>query len=480
MTIYVDFLTGLNPATIFAGLGGLQAKQLASFLGSITSISGGYVFVPTGFTWPFSTYPITITQTGPYKFTTNFVPETYAAAALAGTQYYVNGATGNDGNTGLSLAQAVKSIHVATTKGNAGGVPFRVAVASIPAGYPRENGFTNGGTVVPNTQPVAYIATGGNVTVWIGSVLAWPGSPDVTFPNTYKVARTLVSRVLNLTTNDANGDHAELTKVADAATCNSTPNSWAQVAGDLYVHRTGEQAVTSANTRVLLQTLANFFINGTSKDVYLSGFDLEGGTAGCFAMTAAATLNFMAIDCSAKFAGDAAVNVNGWKIDFITGLVALVRCVGACNVADGINGHRTDGGSGLNLLTIDCKGRNNGVVGTVQSCNGWTTHETVVSIDVNGEYYGNYGANFIPIGTTQSFALGTYCHDSVGDQGHGGATPPTDYQTQNTATAWLQNCRSAVSGISLIASNTSIIRTRNFLPGAGQTNGAGGGTISPF
>ena len=68
----------------------------------------------------------------------------------------------------------------------------------------------------------------------------------------------------------------------------------------------------------------------------------------------------------------------------------------------------------------------------------------------------------------------------VGDVGHGGSTTPTDFQTQATAVMWLQNCRSAVSATSLLASNTSTIKTRNFLPGGGQSPGAGGGTITTF
>lgn len=432
----------------------------------------GAVSLPIGFNWPQSTYPLAFGFNGT-KYVTSFDPATYAAAALAGTQYYVNQATGSDANTGLSLAQAVKSIHVAITKGNATAAPFKIAVAA--GSYPRENGFTNTGTLVPATQPCAIIGSG-LVECWTGSVLAWPGVPDATFPNTYKVARANVARVVNLTTNDANGDYAELVKVADATTCNATPNSWAQAAGDLYVHRTAEQAPATANTRVLLLSTPNLQTGTTSKDIYVSGIDFQGGSGGAAAIVGVATLNAMFVNCSMKYAGAVGVASNGLAVDNITGLVAAKNCVAACNEADGFNGHRNAGTP--RLLTIDCVGRNNGR-DAVQSCNGWTTHENMISVDINGEYFGNYGANFIPIGTTQTYALGTYCHDSIGDVGHGGATTPTDFQTQNTAVLWMQNTRSAVSGTALSAATGSTIKTRNHAYGAGQVN-AGGGTITTF
>ncbi len=438
------------------------------------------VGIPAGHGWPSGSYPFDLGYNGA-KYTCDFVPTAYATAALAGPTYYVNSATGNNANTGLDPALPLQSIWRATALGNTAAVPFNVRVAVTALMYPREHGFTNNGTVTPNTVAAAYIATGGVAEVWVGSVLAWPNFSDVAFPNTYKVARSLVSRVLDLSATDVYGDYVELTKVADAATCNSTPNSWVQVAGDVYVHRTGETQVTSANTRVLLQTIANFFTNGTSKDVYLKGFDFQGGTAGAVAMTAAATLNFIAEDCKAGYSGDSAVNVNAWKIDYITGLAALVRCTGRRAVADQINAHWTPGGvPGLYLLTIDCVGRNTATVGNVQSCNGLTTHDDVIAVDVNGEYFGNAGANVIPVQACKMYCLGTYAHDSLGDIAAGGATPPTDFQSQFTAQLWLQETRSAHSTISLVASNTSTIRKRNHVQSSSQLEGVGGGTITIF
>ena len=462
------------------GLGFPRRLSLVTRL-SLTALLASTSLTPqTAFNWPFATYPITVTQTGEYEFITNFNPESYATAALAGPTYYVNGSTGSDANNGTTPALAVKSIWKATQLGNATAAPFNVSVAAIAAGYPRENGFSNVSTTVPNTQPAAYIATGGTVECWTGSTLTWPGTPDPTFTNCYVAARSNVSQIIDTSALDANGDYLRMVQVADAATCNTTPNSWAQVTTNIYVHRTNGDAVTNANTRAMLKATPNFVQDATSKDVYLKGFAFQGGAAGSVAMTAAATMNFIAVNCRAAYAGDSATSVNSWKIDFITGLAAFVGCYGSQGEADGFNTHWTPGGTpGIFTLTINCKGYNNGR-DTVQSCNGLTLHDGCIGIDVMGEYWGNYGANVIPINNCQLWCIGTYAHDSQGDVGHGGVTTPTDYQTQATAQMWLQNCRSAVSGTSLLASNTSTIYTRNFLPGPGQAVGAGGGTITTF
>lgn len=455
----------------------------------LTALGSPQVLAPqAGFNWPFGTYPLTISATGLYTAKTDFVPESYMAAALAGPQYWVDvSAAGSDANPGTQ-ASPVKSIWKATQLANAAGVPARVMVKWNALGYGRANGFTNTSTPVPNTVPIAYIgygvdypAQGGIIDCWVGDGLTWSGTPDPTFTTLYTATRAAVSQVINPTILDANGDPIMATKYADAATANAASGSaWAQVGSTLYVKWAGGAAVTNNNTRAMLQSTPNFVQNATSKDVYVKGFNFYGGAAGAMACTAAATMNMMFVNCNAAYAGDAATNVNGWKIDFVTGLVALVNCKGFAAEADGINTHWTPGGTPLcYTLTIGCQGYNNGR-DTVQSCNGITSHDNCIGIDVMGEYFGNFGANVIPINGNQMWCVGTYAHDSVGDVGHGGSTTPTDFQTQATAVMWLQNCRSAVSATSLLASNTSTIKTRNFLPGVGQSPGAGGGTITTF
>jgi hypothetical protein len=451
-------------------------------MGHLGALGNASISPPAGFNWPFATYPLTVRQTGANSFSTNFNPESYAAAALAGPVIYVAG-NGSDAGSGTS-GSPYRSIWKAIQAGNALAVPYKVSIdCSVSGSFPRENGFTNNNTLVPATQPAAFVATGGRAEVWTGSTLTWPGSPDPSFPNTYLVTRSNGSRVIYLGSTDANGDYLEIPQLADAAAVNASSYGWAQVGTNtqIQIRLPGGVAPTNSNCRVMLKTINNLVLGATSKDMYLSGIDLQGGSGAGVAMNAAATLNFIAVDCSAKFAGDSAAAVNGFKLDFITGLAALVRCVAACNEVDGINTHWSPGGtSGIYTLTIDCIGRNNGR-DTATSCNGLTSHDGAISIDVNGQYFGNYGGNVVPIHTCQVWGLGTYAHDSNGDTSHGGSITPQDFNTKNTAKMWLQNCRSAVSTNSLVADDTSTILTRNFSGGVGQTqSAAAGATIGTF
>lgn len=481
--------SGENLVPADVGLLGVKTQLLqttVNLAGGGANAPGLSAPPPAGFNWPFNTYPVSFAWNGT-GYTSTFNARSYATAAFAGTKYFVNGSTGSDANNGLTLGTAVKSIWKATQLGNATAAPFNVSVAQIAGGYPRENGFSNVSTATPNTQPAAYVATGavlpaagGICDCWVGSTLTWSGTPDPTFTTLYTATRGLASQVINPTILDANGDPILAPTFATAALANAATGSAFFTDGTTcYVKWVGGAAVTNTNTRVLLKSTPNFVTNATSKDVYLEGFNFQGGSAAAVACTAAATMNLIAVNCFAGYAGDAATNVNTWKLDFITGLAALVNCVGSNAEADGINSHWTPGGvPGLFTYTQNCIGRNNGR-DTVQSCNGLTSHDDVISIDVNGLYFGNFGGNLVPINNCQTWALGTYCHDSLGDISHGGTIPPTDYNTQFTAQLWLQNCRSAVSTTSLNAASGTFIRTRNFSQGPGQST-TGGGTITTF
>ncbi len=463
---------------------GLKTRLLLSTALTLGGVGVIAAVPPAGFNWPFATYPITIVQTSANTFSTNFVPESYAQPALTGPQYWVDLATGNNANPGTQ-GSPVKSIWKGTQLANAGGAPATVMVNYNAAGYGRADGFTNTSTPVPNTVPIAYIAygapypaKGGIVDCWVGDQLAWSATPDPTFTTLYTATRSAVSQVFNPAVLDAYGDPTLSTKYPDAATANAASgNAWALVGSTLYVKWADGLPVTNTNTRAVLSATPNFVQNATSKDVYCKGFNFQGGANAAMACTAAATMNMMFVNCTAEFSGDASNNVNAWKIDFVTGLVALVNCKGVGGEADGFNTHWTPGGTPqLFTLTIGCQGYNNGR-DTVQSCNGLTSHDNCIGIDVMGEYFRNYGSNVIPINGNQLWCAGTYAHDSFGDIPHGGTSPPRDFEAQSTAFMVLTGCRSAVSATAVIASGTSIIWLDNFTPGPGQAIGGGGGSI---
>lgn len=439
--------------------------------------AGRRVGPPSGLGFPFADYPLAVRRRGG-RFLTDFKPEAYAADALAGPSYFVDIATGNDGNPGTSWGAAVKSIFVATQLGNAGGVPFQV---SVKAGvYSRANGFTNSGPMVIPTQPAAYRAVGGRVTCWAGGDLGWSGSPDATYGNCFAVARSNVTVVLDLAHANGFGDPAELVRVADAATCDATAGSWAQVGGTLYVHRADGVAPTNASTRVLLVVDA-FALDGTGKSVYLEGFDFQGGANGGVFVQGAATRSLVFVDCSARYAGGPSHFYDGFRILDTSGLVLLVRCVAASNAKDGFNFHWGQGGTpSLHHLTIDCRAYDNGRYES-HSNNGLTSHDGLAGIDVGGLYHDNFGANVVSDSASRLWCLGTEARDSLGDGPRGGVVEPVDFNTQETTSFWLERTKTSGSARSLVAGDTSTIRLRQHRAAPGQAQFADvGATITTY
>jgi hypothetical protein len=375
------------------------------------------------------------------------------ASLWTATQYYVNFATGNDANNGLSAGSPFKNIFRAFNIGNATGAPYRVQVeantydrASSPSG--------SGGTVVP-TQDCYLFAHGGRVVTGNFDTLTWSG-PDATYTNCYTATRSNVGRVFDISTLDSYGDYTELTKVADATTCNSTAGSWALVGTTLYVHRADGAQVTNSNTRAYLSLAVNTMPCGT-KNLYVSGFDFEGGKDGVVVATSVATRNLVFDNCSAKYSGASGAPVNGFAFQDTTGIVVCNSCTANANSSDGFNGHWTQGGaSGLYMLNISCVGNDNGRFGSTSN-NGLTWHDGIIGIDVNGTYSGNYGVNFHVIGASQGWAVGTVSTDSQGD---GASIGSIAVMSGNSTMLWLLGVTASSTDASLQAQGTSIIRYR--------------------
>ncbi|BCP52839.1 hypothetical protein K32_14560 [Kaistia sp. 32K] len=426
---------------------------------------------PAGLGFPLADYPLAIRRRGG-RFLCDFKPEAYAAAALAGPAYYVDIATGNDANPGTSWGAAVKSIFAATQLGNAGGVPFQVWVKA--GTYSRVNNFTNMGPMVIPTQPAAYRAFGGRVTCWSGHDLSWPATPHATYGNCYAVARSTVTVVLDLLRPNAFGDPAELVRVADAATCNATPGSWAQEGGTLFVRRADGAVPSNINTRVLIVVDA-FALDATGKSVYLEGFDFQGGANGGVFVHGSAARHVIAVDCSARYAGGPSHAGDGFLIEDSQGLAALVRCVAASNANDGISFQWTRGGAPtLSPLTIDCRGHDNGRHAHLAN-NGLACHGGLAAIEIGGDYHDNCGANVLLTDASKLWCIGTFASRSLGDVGRGGSDGPIDFHAAGTSQMWLERTRSAVSTHALMATDIARIRLRQHEKGAGQAELAVGG-----
>lgn len=366
-------------------------------------------------------------------------PKSYVPldARVETTQYYVDITNGNDANTGLSWAQAFKSIWKATTAGNTAAVPYAVNIAA--GRYSRANNFANASATVVPSQSCVFRAVGGQVECHTGGALTW----TLTSGTTYQATRSNVVRVLDWLNVDEDGDYVELTKVGALATCQATPGTWYTDNVTTYVNRADGAAVTDANTTALLTAVEGIEFT-SSGSMHLYGITQIGGTNGAIRLRNNVNGKFYAEDCKFLFstaaAGAGVDNVSGLNC----GLIVMNRCVAAKAQKDGFNYH-TQSGSIPQAIHFDCLGYKNGSFASSTSNNGVTMHDAGLLVDFNGQYFKNYGGDFAHANTgTLAVGVGTHTFGSYGDIDRGGvAQPGTGFHAVLGAEIRKFNCKGA-------------------------------------
>ncbi len=380
--------------------------------------------------------------------------------------------SGSTGNTGVGafvgdFSNAKTSVASAITYGNSLGDGYQIIIA--PGTYLRNNTWT-----IAATQPVWirgwYDVSENRPILSSHDDLTW--SLDGTYTNLYKATRSVASRVIDTTTTDSTANYTELLKVASLSTADSTPNSWYTDGTTVYVRRTDGAAPTVNTTWVELGVSA-VRTGATANDIYVEGIRFFGGlvsldgrpgNSACF------------VDCDFKFQGgeaspDNAVSVLDYNV------AVFVRCVASKGYKDGFNGHKV-GANIPQIMTLDCVGFANGDV-TQTSCNGWTTHDGIKAIDINGRYYNNRGANFIPVdANTQTWAVNSRCSLSV----HDGTFPPTNYYFLAGSEAWLDGCEGEMSHNDVVAGTGALVHLRDHTSAGAfvSTNASGGAVIDSY
>lgn len=445
--------------------------SLAMTLGNPTLNAGvgvSALAVLTAIEWNQADYPLEPAKVGGV-WTSGFDPDDYLPLSyFVGTPLFVDFTTGSDAANGQS-GTPVKSLWRAINLVNAAGVPTHVTVN--PGTFPRANWFNSGSTVL--TTPAWFEVVGGRAVAYNGDVLTWPGSPDATYPNTYKASRSSVARVVNLLGTSPYGTHyADFAKVADAATCNSTANSWAQVGSDLYVNRGG--GTLNANTRAYLTT------NGlrTSTSVRLTGFDIEGGggSGGCFSILNAASSVVIAESCTFRYSGSDAIPRDCCLIEGTsTGLFAFLDCDFSGSSKDGLNHTRADDGFRLvHVLTERCSGDDFGR-GASTSNNAITGHFMTVQADFDNQGYSYGRAGLVRFVNDSRLAM--FGGSASFDLNDGSGFTPSVIRADNTAEIRLVDVDVTSAGeATLLTADDAIIWTNNVT----QTGGTASGDIRPF
>jgi hypothetical protein len=433
---------------------------------------------PDGFAFPFNHFPLRVFASG----RTDFEPAAYARDALNGTLFHVDPSTGNDGNSGLSTAARLQSVHVAITRGNATGAPYAVLVRNLGGAIvPRAHGISSSGAVRP-TQKCAIVMESGPVAFATHDLLAYTADPVMA--GVFGASRSNVARVFDLRGTDAFGNPVELVRVGSEAALAGDPGAtglWYN-SGASFKVKLHDGAVASNDTVLALLLTQNVSLNGASQDFFLDGAKLYGGNDGGLHASGVVG-NVVCHKVEARLAGAAGALRDGFRIESVRGLAAFQHCRAAGNAKDGFNAHRLAGlPDSLFVLTDRCKGADNGRY-TAQSCNFVTAHEDVVWLDVGGRAEANHGAQVHLIDQAQLWAVATESRHSRGDLALGGGIPPTEFLTEDSALMWLENTLAEAasgSGWAVRARGVSTILKRRHRTLAGQEGADGTAVIGGF
>ncbi|MBR9840695.1 MAG: hypothetical protein GYB50_22810 [Rhodobacteraceae bacterium] len=330
----------------------------------------------------------------------------------SGAVVYVDPEDGDDGNDGLGdhwgdYSRAKRNLHAAITAGNATGSGFLIKVKGGES--PGENWATNNGAVEP-TQHMGIICDA-PMSYRVGN---WTNTWTLDSGTCYYTTATSIGRVLRTDKRDARGhyidlehtqNHGESDAAALAAVQSTEGTFWRDLAGGrVYVNIGREPG--NRHIALLRNVRGLEFDTSTPKDIYIEGMHTEGGIDGAFAVTGAGARNIVCVNSSFLYQGHRTQIRNAVSVTQTEGLVAMFGVDGSKGQKDGF-GYHSDAGAGLAVLHINCVSADNGRLDEA-SINGFTTHDTVKSIDIGGRYgWGINGTEVHCIEQTVSWFLGT-------------------------------------------------------------------------
>lgn len=443
---------------------GLRAEGSVNLTASIPS-SGGVgligekIEIPPGFNFDFSKLkgPLLLVRAPDgsvmwdYNYTAH-IPAGCKEAPL--TQIFHVAPGGADGKTGIGtylgdFSQAKASVSGAITAGNATGLPYQVVVA--PGMYLRAKTIQG---IVP-TADVWIRGWGKDRPVLLmADDLAW--SLDATYPSLYKATRTSVIWALDLKKRRTNGSYEPFVKFSTAADAHASSgvNAFFYDNTTVYVKRADSAAPSISNTAATMAVQC-FDSGATTGDVYLENLTFIGGFNN---FRRATTKTMVAVDCDFFNLGGYAYVANATSVLDIDLFIA-VRCNGSGASSDSFNAHAANGKI-PHMLTLDCIGYSNGD-GTIGSCNGWTIHDGVPGIDINGRYGMSQGGQVVPVNSgTQALCIGTLAEYPLPT----GASAPYAYLSADNAKMWLVATRTVGAESDLVASTNGVLYVRGHSP----------------
>lgn len=423
--------------------------------GGGNGVVGEKINIPAGFQFDFSKLKgpllIALAPDGSIQWHYDYkahIPQDCRNAPL--TQIFHVAPGGADGKTGIGtylgdFSQAKASLSATITAGNATGLPYQVVVA--PGTYLRAKTIQG---IVPTADVLIRGYGKDRPVLLMADDLAW--SLDTTYPSLYKASRTSVIWALDLKKRRADGSYEPFVKFATAAAAQSSTgvNAFFYDNTTVYVKRADGAVPTISNTAATMAVQC-FDSGATTGDVYLENLTFIGGFNN---FRRATTKTMVAVDCDFFNMGGYAYVANATSVLDIDFFIA-VRCNGSGASSDSFNAHAANGKI-PHMLTLDCVGYSNGD-GTIGSCNGWTIHDGVPGIDINGRYGMSQGGQVVPVNAgTQALCIGTLAEYPLPT----GASAPYAYLSADNAKMWLVSTRTVGAESDLVASTNGLLYVR--------------------
>jgi hypothetical protein len=384
--------------------------------------------------------------------------------------YYVDGVGGNDSNSGLTWALRKRSIGSAMRDASASGQPSRILVhADIALPYFRQVSTSDDGLVRNSAVPILLEAMNGRVQAGPFDNLTWTKTGGAT--NTWQATRSNAVHVFNPSMKDQHGIYQRYTWVASSAAVDATEGSWFTDGTTVWVHPHGQEMADIFNARVYLGGTRSLEWQG-NQNLFVRGFDFEGGPLGAIRVFGGSTNIIVADDCTFRYAGPQNLNTGGTSVIdgaqiLGCGLFAAFNSRADRNTKDGFNLHN-EGSVIPSGLFVNCVGTLNGANPSTSN-NGFTCHDGVKAMSFGCDWRGNYGAGSGHIDDgTQVWSVGDISGATPGDRPFGGTFESVAFGAwAGNARLWLDRCVDVGAVTGIFSAQGGVVYTRDHR-GTGQ------------
>lgn len=370
---------------------GCDPDEIASLLHANRNLTpfGTQILEPSGYTYPISGFSVFKDGSNSYNLTYNGSPfdaESFIPSTT--TTYYVDKATGDDVTGDGSSGNPYETIDKAI-RGNDG-----VLVYVMPGIYDTDDGYQT-------------VNTSDNIAIkpWpeeAGTVVLTNRLPPQSWSsysgNAYSCTvsdGSAVTSVLDDSAIDSNGDYLVLSEESSSANVVSTPGTWFDDSGTLYVHMPDSRALSGSESSVWVHTTKQTVQVTGDNTIYVEGCTLINGYAGVVRSygPTGSGVTVVLKDCTI-------LRSHGNGVSVLGGTVIMQDCISRGHAGDAVS---LTENSGIGCLVVEsgCVLGPGGTDDATDNDNCSTTHASTVTtraLRVNGTYQDTYGPSVADTG----------------------------------------------------------------------------------